>query len=110
MLLPATRWSNPRLSNNEVADEIKKMIKVGSDCEAQLAKGDAALAALMAKNKEATKQEMTKISGSFYADTANSHGDPGCKTQSNSRVDRNRLESRAWKCPLWGLVVFSCLT
>ena len=42
--------------------------------------------------------------------TANSHGDPGCKTQPNSRVDRNRLKLRAWKHPLWGPVGFSCLT
>jgi len=75
--------------NNEVADEIKKMIKVGSDREAQLAKGDAALAAMMAKNKEATEKEMTKMSESFYAELG--------KIRAQMKKDRAHNEARLSK-------------
>merc|ERR1719271_722627 len=52
--------------NTEVSKEINDMIKLGNDRESALAKKDAQLKDLMAKNKEENEKNMEQMSNEFY--------------------------------------------
>jgi len=52
--------------NTEVSKEINDMIKLGNDRESALAKKDAQLRDLMAKNKEENEKNMEQMSNEFY--------------------------------------------
>jgi len=75
--------------NNEVNDEIKKMIKIGNEREADIAKSDAALASLMKANAKDTQEKMSKMADNFYAELG--------KIRAQMKKDRAHNEQRLQK-------------
>merc|ERR1711968_147771 len=75
--------------NTQVTNEINEMIKVGNDRESALAKKDAALKDLMAKNKAENEKKMMDMSTEFYSELA--------KIRAQMAKDRKYQEGRLSK-------------
>merc|ERR1711871_886581 len=75
--------------NTQVTNEINEMIKVGNDRESALAKKDAALKDLMAKNKAENEKKMMDMSTEFYSELT--------KIRAQMAKDRKYQEGRLSK-------------
>merc|ERR1712054_569776 len=75
--------------NDAVSKELKNMVKIGNDREAQIAKDDQALKDVMAANKEDTQKKMDKMSQEFYLQLS--------KIRAQMKKDRKYQEGRLGK-------------